>query len=538
MEYNKQTHPLLDPCSPSCRQHCAPKYTRDERSQINSDFWSLSFERRRLWFDGYIVISPVAQRKVQGQTFVKNNSASYHLPKENTKIKVYKTVFLHTLGMKTDRMVFDFIKAKTQYSEEVLRSVLVDRRGSTTPSNKKDHKTIKEHIHSYNPQVSHYRLEHAPNRRYLEPYLTIKDMWNDYIEKHEKFSYYTYRNVFSQENIGFGHPSQDDCDVCATFDAHKSTISDNEHDESSCSECATGKAHLDRARNARKEYQSENERADVDIFTADMQKVILLSKMTTKEHFFISRLVVFNETFANVNGTNDMVVLWHEAIAGRLGCNVASSYIKCVSMSGKPHIIFWADNCTAQNKNWTLFTALCWCVNQEWGPNSIVIKYFEKGHTFMRADSVHGKIGTKMGKTPNVYNFEDFVQLCNSSAKCIKPTCMEVDDFYQFADGHCSRQSKKVKVPQLSQIYVVEFKKGSRSMWYKENFAAEPVEVDFLKPKFKIDEVTKLERPRGLKRSKKEGILKLVTSFPSAKKKFWLEMPESDASVDLVHDFE
>ena len=67
MEYNNQTHPLLDPCSPSCRQYCAPKYTRDERLQINNDFWSLLFERKRLWFDG---LSPVAQRKVQGQTFI------------------------------------------------------------------------------------------------------------------------------------------------------------------------------------------------------------------------------------------------------------------------------------------------------------------------------------------------------------------------------------------------------------------------------------------------------------------------------------
>ena len=115
---------------------------------------------------------------------------------------------------------------------------------------------------------------------------------------------------------------------------------------------------------------------------------------------------------------------------------------------------------------------------------------------------------------------------------------MEMDDFYQFADGHRSRQSKKVKVTQLSQISVVEFKKGSRSLWHKENFESEPIEVDFLKPKFKIDEVTKLEKPRGLRRTKKEGVLKLVTSFSSAKKKFWLEMPENDESVNLVHDFE
>ena len=41
--------------------------------------------------------------------------------------------------------------------------------------------------------------------------------------------------------------------------------------------------------------------------TVDMQKIILLPKTTLKEHFFVSRLVVFNETFASVKEDDDFV---------------------------------------------------------------------------------------------------------------------------------------------------------------------------------------------------------------------------------------
>ena len=38
-----------------------------------------------------------------------------------------------------------------------------------------------------------------------------------------------------------------------------------------------------------------------------MQKIILLPKMTLKEHFFVSRLVVFNDAFALVKEDSDFV---------------------------------------------------------------------------------------------------------------------------------------------------------------------------------------------------------------------------------------
>ena len=60
------------------------------------------------------------------------------------------------------------------------------------------------------------------------------------------------------------------------------------------------------------------------------------------------------------------------------------------------HIIIWMDNCGPQNKNWTLYTALTAAVNSKDHPylESITLKYFEVGHTFMSADSFHHQVIT------------------------------------------------------------------------------------------------------------------------------------------------
>ncbi|CAH1108336.1 unnamed protein product [Psylliodes chrysocephalus] len=51
-----------------------------------------------------------------------------------------------------------------------------DGKGKGTPSNKKDSLIFKDHINSFNPQVSHYKLVHAPSRRYLPSDISITDM--------------------------------------------------------------------------------------------------------------------------------------------------------------------------------------------------------------------------------------------------------------------------------------------------------------------------------------------------------------------------
>jgi len=60
---------------------------------------------------------------------------------------------------------------------------------------------------------------------------------------------------------------------------------------------------------------------------------MLLPKLSVKQHFFVSRLVVFNETFACLNeNEHDLTMPWHEAVNGWSAAGVAAAYVKCLEM--------------------------------------------------------------------------------------------------------------------------------------------------------------------------------------------------------------
>ena len=116
---------------------------------------------------------------------------------------------------------------------------------------------------------------------------------------------------------------------------------------------------------------------------------------------------------------------------------------------------------------------------------------------------------------------------------------MQYYDFYEFEDGHRSRKFKKIKLPRLDSISTAEFQKGSRAIWFKQGFDGDYQEVDFLKPKFKLNVAPPTKnQPRGISSVKRQNILKLTDLFPAAKRKFWLEIPVNDRNDDLVKHFE
>ena len=84
-----------------------------------------------------------------------------------------------------------------------------------------------------------------------------------------------------------------------------------------------------------------------------------------KQAIFCKQLVLFNQTFASVGGKakgksiKPTKVLWHEAIQGRSAEDVASTFIFFLQQNRDiNNFVFWADNCSGQNKNWFLYTAL------------------------------------------------------------------------------------------------------------------------------------------------------------------------------------
>ena len=70
----------------------------------------------------------------------------------------------------------EFVRRK-ETSE--VRTLVNNNCGKAAPKIKLDKDLIPKHIMSYHPQISHYRSQNAPNKRYLKPHLTIPAKWDD-----------------------------------------------------------------------------------------------------------------------------------------------------------------------------------------------------------------------------------------------------------------------------------------------------------------------------------------------------------------------
>ena len=164
------------------------------------------------------------------------------------------------------------------------------------------------------PQINHYRREHAPNVRYIPRDLTIGKMYEDFSEKHPGFcSQEFYRQTLQEMNIFNAMPTVETCEMCEKF---------QNITEPTEKEVEDYELYHEKLKEARAKYDMDmgtNFPNGVVCYAMDMEKVMLLPRMPKcKEPFFTSRLVVFNQTYAKV-GKHDgksHCIIWNEAIPG------------------------------------------------------------------------------------------------------------------------------------------------------------------------------------------------------------------------------
>ena len=184
---------------------------------------------------------------------------------------------------------------------------------------------------------------------------------------------------------------------------------------------------------------------------------------------------MFNQTFAPLGYKNDkkntnrpLGVVWHDTIAGCFAENIASTYVKVLNhrlYRDCKSIVFWVDNWTVQNKNWTLYSAIVTFVNSPGQIQTISFKYFEPGHSFMSADSFHTAVEKEFKKRKNIYDFEDFVDVINTSGEAIT---MDHKAFLMLTDD--VSQGKYTSMPYRSEVVKVEFRRGCQKIFWKTSF--------------------------------------------------------------------
>ncbi|XP_031343193.1 uncharacterized protein LOC116170790 [Photinus pyralis] len=450
---------------------------------------------------------------------------------------VCKTFFLGTLGYaaSNDKVVRNVLSK----AQSTSLSAKADGRGKHN-SKKIDRKIIVEHIESFGPTISHYRREHAPQTRYLPSDISIKLMYDDFKKKHPNvvFSYYLYREVVSSMSISFAKLGHEECWTCEKMEQHgKNTGHTKNNLNFECEECTRWNTHHNKYTESRKRYEIDSssiQDRNKLIITVDLQKVIMLPRCDTfKEILFTPRIIAFNESFV-VAGKNKVIapvaVVWHEAIAGRSKEDIISSfYAYLLSIRDIEHLVIWLDNCSAQNKNWCLYSFLVYIVNSdEVRLQSLELRYFEPGHTFMAADSFHHRVEVALKRKGKIYDFLDYVDAIKSvPAKVIE---MSIENFYLWKDN-CSqfKLNKITPRPYISEMVEVSFARGDRTISYKTDFNQPAVKLNFLKAACQKSGIIKPDcktAPRGISKDRKDLIIsKLGSIMPTNRLNFWKNIP-------------
>nr|CAI5845043.1 unnamed protein product [Callosobruchus analis] len=259
MKSNKEKHPLRQPCL--CKMKCWETFSIDDGQNIHEDYWDMARHLQRVWLSSKVT-EELSKRKLRvGRRDI---TRKYFLPNKNpageiSNTSVCQKLFLSTLGYSNANVLTSLRTTLTDPNGNKRLMARKDQHGRHPPPNKKDRDLLIAHIHSYNPLPSHYAREHAPNRKYLPPDLTIRFMHNDYKSIHPDFTvcYEVYRQIIDQLNLVF------------MKQLLKNVVS--------------------QIREMYRKHQTIPH-AEATCFAADMQKVVLLPRMPdVKEPFFLSR---------------------------------------------------------------------------------------------------------------------------------------------------------------------------------------------------------------------------------------------------------
>jgi len=151
--------------------------------------------------------------------------------------------------------------------------------------------------------------------------------------------------ALEENNISLFKPKKDACDLCTAFDTGNISIEEKELHE------------------AREEKETDKESVN-EVFTMDLQSVLLFPKSNVSSQYYKIKLIVYNFTIYDLKRKKGYCFLWNEAEGG-LTSNEFSTIIihflqKCIIDAAKQqgvNIIMYSDGCTYQNRNTTLSNA-------------------------------------------------------------------------------------------------------------------------------------------------------------------------------------
>ena len=219
----RQVPKMLSTCNCKAKR-CTQSIDDVCRRTIHTKYWEIEEDHgRRLWLQNNVSLEEPKRRYSDPGPRKRKYTRYFFLPnveKKGFRIYVCQTMFLHTLGYKSDE-VLRTVQNSTDEADVVAKS----KRGKRAPTHKissGDEQYIRDHMKSCNPCISHYRRAHAPNRQYLPSELSVKEMHADYkhccdMDNRKAFSEIKYRRIVKEMNISFANFGIEECETCDEY---------------------------------------------------------------------------------------------------------------------------------------------------------------------------------------------------------------------------------------------------------------------------------------------------------------------------------
>lgn len=358
------------------------------------------------------VAAPVRKRKVN-KPGVKSKSHRisiiYNLPRPKKSIgcvPVCRNFFLDVCGVNRNRILRI---ARNLHEGEIFK----ENRGGDQISHKSAEKKerIKEFIRNLPAKESHYNRKKSC-RIYLSSDLSIRKLAKIYTtSSSEKVSYFMFRNVFlTKFNIGFASPASDICTFCLRSKNQISVERDPIKKQILITE---RRIHPVKAK-AFYQYTKEEPENTVS-YCFDLQQVQPLPKTPIQEAFYARQLSFYSLCVVDMKAQNPTFYVWSEDQAARGANEVGSAlfnHLSSLDLEQIRYIRLFCDGCGGQNKNSHIVHILMyWLLHK--APNhleTITLFFPVRGHSFLPADRVFGRVERLLRKHPLITLKTDYIK--------------------------------------------------------------------------------------------------------------------------------
>ena len=278
---------------------------------------------------------------------------------------------------------------------------------------------IADHITRFKCKASHYSRKDQPGRKYLPSELSLCKMHRLFNEQnHAQVFLSLYYSVFRGNfNLGFGHPASDVCSTCTKF------RNDIKSDLAEADRKVLAAKFILHRRQARQFYNTMNNVGETITVCFDVMENLVLPKTPIGQAYYSRQLYqyIFGIVIHRADGTQmkpDIhLYSWLECQNRKDSNMIASALhhflttVAASELAERQELRLFSDSCFGQNKNMNMMSMLMALKHQRFSHLDINYTFPVRGHSFLPADRVFGRIEQDIRRKTTILLPEEYLQI-------------------------------------------------------------------------------------------------------------------------------